>query len=110
MIKNFLVGLLLLAAATLTAAQTQSGSPPDLNGVWKLNSQKSDLNDDYRYGLSRGEQSVSLTQKDSEIRLTRHYASGDANSIVYTDGRAASNRDTNGDTVKTTTKWEGAKL
>ena len=110
MVKTFLSCVLLLTGALVAPLAAQSPGPPELSGTWKLNRDKSDLQDDYRYAVSRGEQSLTIDQREPEVRLTRRYASGDMNSVIYTDGRAASNRDTNGDTVKSSTKWEGKKL
>src|SRR5881394_3848528 len=110
MVKIFLTCVLLVTGALFAPLAAQSPGPPELSGTWKLNRDKSDLQDDYRYAVSRGEQSLTIDQREPEVRLTRRYPSGDANSVIYTDGRAESNRDTNGETVKSTTKWEGKKL
>ena len=108
MVKIFVACLLLVTGAVFAAGQ--SPVPAELSGTWKLNRDKSELQDDYRYALSRDEQTLTIDQREPEVRMTRRYASGDANAVIYTDGRAASYRDTNGETVKSTTKWEGKKL
>jgi hypothetical protein len=110
MIKTFLAFVLLVTGALFAPLAAQSPGPPELSGTWKLNRDKSDLQDDYRYAVSRDEQSLIIDQREPEVRIMRRYASGDANSIIYTDGRSAKNRDTNGDTVASNTKWEGKNL
>src|SRR6185369_13785304 len=110
MVKSFLACVLLVTGAVCAPLAAQSPVPPELSGTWKLNRDKSELQDDYRYAFSRDEQSLTIDQREPEVRVTRRYASGDAKLVIYTDGRAASNRDTNGDTVKSSTKWEGKKL
>jgi hypothetical protein len=110
MVKTFLTCLLFVAGSVFAPVAGQSSPAPELSGTWKLNRDKSDLQDDYRYAVSRGEQSLTIDQREPEFHMTRRYASGDANSIIYTDGRAASNRDTNGETIQSTAKWEGKKL
>jgi hypothetical protein len=109
--QTVFASLIVLIFATLTAAQTQTSNQtrPSLSGVWKLNSQKSDLTDD-RYALSRGEQGLDISESDKQIELTRHYSSGDFKATIYPDGRAASNRDANGEEFKSTSRWEGRKL
>src|SRR4030095_10402027 len=74
------------------------------------NSQKSDLADDYRYALSLGEESVRISAHDPEIKITRHYSFGESNSLIYTDGRSATNRDTTGEIFKSSAEWDGRKL
>src|SRR4051812_42781211 len=110
MIKTFLACMLLMTGALCAPLAAQSPVPAELSGTWKLNRDKSDLQDDYRYAVSRDEQSLTIDQRETEVRMTRRYASADANSVIYTDGRGTSNRDTNGETIKSTTKWEGKKL
>lgn len=111
-VMRLLASLIVLTCAVTAAAQNQSTPQvhPDLNGTWKLNAPKSDLNDDYRYAFSLGEQTVTISQHDAEIKVARHFSFGETNFVVYTDGRAASNRDTTGETFKATAKWEGRKL
>ena len=106
------VSLIVLIFATLAVAQTQPSNQarPNLGGVWKLNAKKSDLTDDYRYALSRDEQGLDISDRDKQIEMTRHYSLGDSKAIIYTDGRAASNRDTNGEAFQSTSQWEGRKL
>lgn len=112
MLKTVLASIIIVfPCAILGSAQSQPAQArPDLNGAWKLNSQKSDLADDYRYALSLGEESVRISVQDPEIKVTRHYSFGEFNSILYTDGRTASNRDTTGETIKLSAKWDGRKL
>ena len=102
---------IVITCAILASAQSQPAQTrPDLSGAWKLNPQKSDLADDYRYALSLGEESVNISVHDPEIKVTRRYSFGESNSIIYTDGRAASNRDTTGETFKLSANWDGRKL
>jgi hypothetical protein len=102
--------MLLMTGALCAPLAAQSPVPAELGGTWKLNRDKSELQDDYRYAVSRDEQSLTIDQHEPEVRINRRYASGDANSVIYTDGRSANNRDTNGDTITSNTKWEGKKL
>lgn len=112
MSRTIFASIIIVTCATLASTQVQpvTQAPPNLNGTWKLNSQKSDLADDYRYALSLGEESVRIYVQDPEIKVARHYSFGEVNSILYTDGRTASNRDTTGETIKLSAKWDGRKL
>ncbi len=112
MLRTIFAGIIVFTSALPVAAQVPSAAQthPDLSGAWKLNSQKSDLADDYRYALSLGEERVSLSVKDPEITVVRRYSFGESNLTFYTDGRTASNRDTTGETFKSTANWDGRKL
>jgi hypothetical protein len=110
--KTVLLGILLTCCAILVRGQSQAGSQarPDFTGTWKLNQQKSDLADDYRYALSLGEEGLTISQLEPELKLARRYTFGQTYTTIYTDGRAASNPDTTGETIKSITRWDGRKL
>jgi len=112
MLRTICAGIIVFTCVMWAPAQSPRAAEAhaDLNGTWKLNAQKSDLADDYRYALSLGEESVRLSAHDPEIKVTRRYSFGESNSTLYTDGRTASNRDTTGETFQSSAKWEGRKL
>ena len=112
MLRTIFASIIVFTCAMLASAQGQpvKKASPDLSGTWKLNSQKSDLADDYRYALSLGEESVSISVQNPEVKVTRRYSFGESNSILYTDGRTASNRDTTGEPFKSSAKWDGRRL
>lgn len=112
MLRTSFAGIIVITCATLVSAQVQPATQthPDLSGTWKLNSKQSDLADDYRYALSRGEESINISAHDPEIKVTRRYSFGESNSTLYTDGRPATNRDTTGETFKSSSNWDDRKL
>lgn len=110
--KNVLACLLLLALATVCAAQEsrkkEAKPHPDLTGTWVLDRSKS-------AGGSKFDSTLVITHRDPELRITRTDVRKrervTREYVFYTDERGESNPMYYGDgKFDSDTKWEGRRV
>ena len=108
MLISKFITILGVIALSVSFAQTQVKSKPNLSGTWTVDFTKSEKTNN---AFEDSEKSVTIQHTEPEIRMIRQYGSFSLPLIVFSDERGETYKSpVSGMSGKSKTKWDGDKL